>query len=431
MTPKFAPLGGTSFAPAMPMLSVSADPARLAWLGRALGSLGAVAPAPTEPMALVARIAESGPAVVFIDFTELPCGQNAPGTLSRAHDASQLAQAVRDACPGVPMVALGTLSSPVSAVLALRAGVRDFIDVNGNPADVLAIVKRLADERPEPVSRHGKITVLLGARVGMGVSTLAANLAICVQKRVTDRRKTTALLDLGLPAADSALLLDTQSELHFVDAVRNLRRFDETFVNTAFARHSSGLALTALPADLAAMRSISFASAVSTLNRLRAYFDHQIVDMGGFTNLEFVAQVAHAADDVWLVCDPNVTSAVSAKAMLDALNAEPQDNTEITPLKPSLIVNKFDAALNFGADQLAARLELPLLAVLPERAQALGRAVNQGRLLSDLNERDPYVRALAPLISRLAGEPAVATKRTNDTKAPTLGHLLPTFLRRS
>jgi pilus assembly protein CpaE len=436
MSAHFAP-AGTNFATRF--LSVSADPARHNWLQRALASAGSVDAAPCDPIALVSRVTDSAPAVVFIDFTELPCGQTgqAQGTLTRAHDASQLAQAVRDACPGVPIVALGTLASPVSAVLALRAGVRDFIDINGNPADVLAVVKRLSEERPETVSRHGKITVLLGARVGMGVSTLAANLAVSVQKRGADRRKATALLDLGLPAADSALLLDTQSELHFVDAVRNLRRFDETFVNTAFARHGSGLALTALPADLGAMRAISFASAVSTLNRLRAYFDHQIIDLGGFTNLDFVVQVVQAADEVWLVCDPNVASAVSAKTLIDSVRGQtPEASAEHGETKPidiGLIVNKFDATLNFGADQIAARLELPLVAVLPERMQALGRAVNQGRLLSDINDRDPYIRALAPLVTKLAGEPVTASgaKRAGSTQGPNLGHLLPTFLRRS
>jgi pilus assembly protein CpaE len=405
-------------------LCASADPLHAQWLARALASAGAVESAPMESAALVTRIAECAPSAVFIDFTV------------HADQASALAHAARDAFPAVPLVALGTLASSqssYSAVAALRAGVRDFVDVTGNAADVLAVVKRLSDERPEPVSRHGKITVLLGARVGMGVSTLAANLAVSLQKRgaSTDKAaaKTTALLDLGLPAADSALMLDTRSELHFVDAVRNLRRFDETFVNSAFARHASGLALTTLPADLAAMRAISFASAVNTLNRLRVYFDHQIVDLGGFSNLEFVAQVVAAADTVWLLCDANVTSAVSAMALIETLRSHTPDQADSPGPKPGLVVTKFDAALNFGANQLAARLDLPLVAVLPERAQALGRAVNQGRLLSEIAERDPYVRALAPLVAKLAGTTGADAHRTPERKP--LPHFLPTFLKRS
>jgi pilus assembly protein CpaE len=175
---------------------------------------------------------------------------------------------------------------------------------------------------------------------------------------------------------------------------------------------------------------------VSLLTGLRAYFDHQIVDLGGFSNTEFVAQALQAADEAWLVCDPNVASAVSAMSLVEALH--PADDGAPSA-KLGLVVSKFDAALNFGADQLAARLKLPLVAVLPERAQALGRAVNQGRLLAESAARDPYVRALAPLVARLHGELAEAPARgpkariqgTARSAALNIAQLLSTFLRRS
>jgi pilus assembly protein CpaE len=414
---------------ALRFVCASADPARAPWLQRTLGQTGIVDAAPADSAALLAGIAQRETAAVFVDFAE--------------HDASALAQSARNAFPGVPIVALGTLSSPVSAVLALRAGVRDFIDVNGPPADVLAAVERVLEARRdtpaesprhEPAHRHGKLTVLLGARAGMGVSTLAAHLAVALQRHGEAARRCTALIDLGLPTGDTALLLDTQGTLHFFDAVRNLRRFDQTFVNAAFARHASGLAFTTLPADLTAMRAISFASVVATLDRLRVFFDHLIVDLGAMSNPEFVAQVARAADNAWVVCDPNVTSAVSAMAMIEALRGvEPEqtaaDHADPAPLNLGLVVNKFDAALNFGADQVAQRLGVPLVGVLPQRAQALGRAVNQGRLLSECAERDPYVRALAPFVALLAGE-ADAT-RPAASAASHLAHFLPHFLRRS
>jgi pilus assembly protein CpaE len=112
-------------------------------------------------------------------------------------------------------------------------------------------------------------------------------------------------------------------------------------------------------------------------------------------------------------------------ALVDALSS--------ASAKPGLVVSKFDAALNFGADQLAERLNLPLVAVLPARAQALGRAVNQGRLLAQCAERDPYVRALAPLVARLSGGLAEAPRpKEHARRVPmNIAQLLPNFLRRS
>ncbi|WP_075359792.1 AAA family ATPase [Caballeronia sordidicola] len=425
-------------------LCVCADAGRRAWLTRALGTLGQIEHVPFDPVALVPKIVTLGTSLVFIDFGRAPL--EAPQ--ASAESATAMAAAVRDAFPGLAIVALGSLQGSDSAVAALRAGVRDFIDMDGDPAEAARITQQLLEQASlsaqtqRTANRHGKITVLLGARIGVGVSTLAANLAVKLQKRDVTALKTAALLDLGIPAADSSVLLDTQSEFNFVDAVRNLRRFDQTFVHTAFGRHASGLAVTTLPTDLASMREVSYASAVSLLNRLRTFFDHQLVDLGGFTNLEFISQVVQAADNVWLVCDPNVASAVSAVELLEGIREHDAQSQTDAPQKMHLVVNKFDATLHFGADQIAERLGLPLLAVLPSRTQALGRAVNQGQLLADIAERDPYVRALDGLLARLGGGkapeagapgsvPENATPVASTDAASSVKRFLSTFKKRS
>jgi pilus assembly protein CpaE len=414
-------------APGVRFLCVCSDAGRRAWLERALGTLGALEHVPFDAVALMPKISTLGATMVFIDFARAPLEAPEASIAS----ATAMATAVHDAFPGLAIVALGSLQQSASAIAALRAGVRDFIDVEGEPEEALRIAKQLIEQASQSAktehiaNRHGHITVLLGARVGMGVSTLAANLAVRLQKRGAAALKSFALLDLGIPAADSSVLLDTQSEFNFVDAVRNLRRFDQTFVHTAFGRHPSGLAVTTLPPDLTAMREVSYASAVNLVNRLRTFFDHQIVDLGGFTNLEFVAQMVRAADNVWLVCDPNVASVVSAMELLEGMRVYDVDarlpkyrEAADAPQKLHLVVNKFDPTLQFGAEQIAERLGLPLLAILPARAQALGRAVNQGRLLADIAERDAYVRALDPLVARLGGHKMTGADSVASTSAP-------------
>jgi pilus assembly protein CpaE len=234
------------------------------------------------------------------------------------------------------------------------------------------------------------------------------------------------LFDLGLPAGDGSLLLNTRSEFHFVDAVRNLRRFDQTFVHTALSHHPCGLALTSLPPDLADMREVSYSSSISLLNRLRAFFDQQIVDLGGFSNSEFIAQVVQAAEETWLLCDQGVASIVSAVGVLEALRAESVDVSQVR-----LLVNKFDPELGLTAGQIAQRLDIPLLGTLPERRVPLGQAVNQGQLLIDTAARDPYVRALEPLVERLGGAAAALPQARGKATLGALKRLIPTSNKRS
>ncbi|VWD16273.1 fimbrial protein [Burkholderia contaminans] len=359
------------------------------WLSQSLVSAGAVEGAPLEGAALSQRIGVLNPALVFIDFS----GDCAA--------ASTVVAAVRLSHPGVPVVALGSLAQPEGALAALRAGVRDFVDFSAPAEEALRITRVLLDNVGEPANRHGKVAALLGARAGMGVSTLAANLSVLMQKRPADPAHAAALLDLGLPAGDGALFLNTRCEFHFVEAVRNLRRIDRTFVTTALARHASGVALTTLPPNLADLREVATASCAALLNRLRAFFDHQIVDLGGFPNREFIAQVVNLADETWLVCDQGVASVVSAIEMLDGLRDAGAATERIR-----LVVNQFDAELGLMPAQIAERLDLSLLATLPSRRVSIGHAANQGKLIAEVAERDPYVRALGPLVERLAGAPS-------------------------
>jgi pilus assembly protein CpaE len=420
----------SSAEPRTVFLCASAQPSRLARLSSALAAAGKVAAASFDDEQLMQDIEATKPALLFLDFDATAV-------------AGALAQTVRRAYPALPIIALGSEAEGDIALTAMRAGARDLLDIEPKGATpealhiaamrALDMVSRLLAEpvSADSTARRGKLIVLLGARAGAGVSTLAANLSVALQKRLA-RRKTgaqsAALLDLGLPAADSTLLLDTPSELHFHDAVRNLRRFDDTFVHTAFARHASGLALMTLPADLAEMRTISYAAAVKTLDRLRAFFDYQIVDLGGFSNLEFVSHVIDAADTVWLVCDANVASAVSAASLVASLEAAHEAEPGVSRRKPELIVNKYDPTGHLAAEALATRLNLPLAAVLPARAQTLMRAVNQGQLLSETQPKDPYTRAVDAIAAQIAGdaEPAPA-----DALRSQLARLSSRFLKRA
>lgn len=361
------------------------------WLSQSLVAAGAVEGVPLDGAALSQRIGVLNPALVFIDFS----GDCAA--------ASTVVAAVRAAHPGVPVVALGSLAQPEGALAALRAGVRDFVDFSAPADEALRITRVLLDNVGEPANRHGKVTALLGARAGMGVSTLAANLSVLMQRRPADPARTAALLDLGLPAGDGALFLNTRCEFHFVDAVHNLRRIDRTFVNTALTRHQSGVALTTLPPDLGGLRDVSYASCVGLLNRLRAFFDQQVVDLGGFSNREFVAQIAASADEAWLVCDQGVASIVSAADLLSGLRDAGIDTDRV-----QLVVNQYDPALDLTPSQIAERLGLSVIGTLPSRRVSISRAANQGRLIVDMAERDPYVRALESLAARLPGVSSVS-----------------------
>lgn len=418
--PSTAMSGERAAAPAADsFVFASASEANARWLARALAAAGRVEAvgldAPLVAQRIAANIAQQMPSLLLVDFSQ-----------GHAAAASAVAAAAHASFAGLQVIAVGTLAEPESALAALRAGVRDFIDVAGDAGEALRIVRQVLDNRIEPVSRHGHLTALVGARAGVGVTTLAVHLGALLARGGAAHNRHTALLDLGLPAGDGALMLNAQEGFGFVDAVRNLRRFDQTFVHTALARHASGLALTTLPADLGALREVSYQAAVALLARLRAFFDQQIVDLGGFSNAEFVAQIAQSADRVWLVCDQNVASIVAAARQLDALREGGVDTANIR-----LVLNQHEAGLDPTPAQIAGRLDLELAAVLPARRFALCQAANRAELLIDTAPRDPYVRALEALAAQLDSEHAAARVHKGPKRLDALKRFFPPSSKRS
>lgn len=369
----------------------SANGAHARWVVHMLSAVGEVQTVALEPALVAQQIAQQMPSLLLVDFSR---GGHAAGGVV----ASAVVSGVHAAFPGLPIIAVGKLAEPESAVSALRANVRDFVDAGGGSEDALRIVRQLLGNRMGPVSRHGRLMVLLGARPGMGVTTLATSLSVLLARNGAVLNRYALLHDLGLPAGDGALLLSAGNGFSFVDAVRNLHRFDQTFVHTALVRQESGLALTTLPVDLGALREVSYQSAVVLLTRLRAFFDQQIVDLGGFSNVEFVFEIANAADQVWLVCDQSVASVVATLRQLEMLRDGGIDNANLR-----LVINQYESDIDLSAEQIAERLNIELAGVLPASRVALCQAANRGQLLVDRVPRAPYVRALDALAAQLDG----------------------------
>ncbi len=368
---------------------VSDDERAARWLGQALASAALLRRVPADLDALGAHLEREAPAAVVIDFQHV-----------ESERATQLAHGAARACPGAVLAAMGRSAEPSTALAALRAGAREFLDVDAAPDEGAALLLGLMRGAAAGPAVRGRVVALLGARCGMGTSTLAAHLAVRLQRAQRPGHQA-ALLDLGLPIGDSHVMLETRGSYSFAEAVRNQHRLDATFVQSALPRHASGLQVLALPNSVSELRELTHAAAIAVVQRLRGLFDMQVIDLGGFASAEFVAQVAAASDECLLVCDQAATSIVSALEVVRGLRAR--------QLKPKLVVNKVGHGVDPQPLQIAERLELPLAAALPHRHAELLRAVNAGQLLVDTAPQDPYSLALEGLATRLQSGPSAPT----------------------
>jgi len=100
--------------------------------------------------------------------------------------ATQLVAQMRALSPHLPLIAVGRTKHPQCMLAALRAGVQDFLDVDGS---LLAAHQTLQDllRRSPPVPSTGPsapLTAILSARAGLGCSLLASHLAWYLQQHL-------------------------------------------------------------------------------------------------------------------------------------------------------------------------------------------------------------------------------------------------------
>jgi pilus assembly protein CpaE len=185
-----------------------------------------------------------------------------------------------DVCePGVAVVAIGNRNEIGLYRDLLHAGVADYVV---KPVNQQLLAKALTSGRAHtgessPIHKKlGSLVTFVGARGGVGTTTLAVNTAWYLAHRQSRR---VALVDLDLQNGDCALALDIKPSSGLREALANPLRIDNTLLERVMT--PVGERLFALSSEEPLSEDLHFtAVAVETLvAALREQFHYVIVDV--------------------------------------------------------------------------------------------------------------------------------------------------------
>jgi pilus assembly protein CpaE len=236
----------------------------------------------------------------------------------------------------------------------------------------------------------GEVITVCGVRGGLGATTLAVNLAV----RLGALGHGTALVDLDLQRGDVATFLNltTGESLAAIASARD--EADVTLLNTVLARHASGIAVLAAPAQIEDAETIAPADVDLALRMLRAQFRFTVVDtpraIGGP-----LLSAADRSDRLLLLSDLSVPSVRAARRLVELFTrlglAAERIELVVTHAIPGPVAMS-EAARALGKEPLA---------VIPRDEAAACNAMNGG---TPLNGRQSALTvALSALAGRLAG----------------------------
>lgn len=300
--------------------------------------------------------------------------------------------------PGLPLLALAESSSEQFLLTILRAGIRDFIRIGSQPNELLAVLGRYShvgyvknDANPNSRDEPSQITAVINARQGNDSVMLSLHLAQAIQER-----QRTLLIDLGMPHADSLLLMNLTAKYNFIDVMRNISRLDTTLIDTGFVKHKSGLTVLSMPEATDDDVQISPAEIYTVLRTLRKYFPQIVINVGGVNRVDFLQLILSAVDRTLIVGEQTVPSCKRNFEMLKAL----RDQKVALP-NPGIVLDHYLSKVAPDADSIAKSFDLPVVCTLPPAGLVRLDSMNTGESILVQNPRHLYavrVRELARIV---------------------------------
>ena len=178
-------------------------------------------------LADVGHVAGKGPDAVVIDIRALPRLPREIASLRRQF-------------PNAGLVILARALDSAELLEAMRMGVNEWVAEPLDHDEVVAAITRVA--RPSVQAATGKTFAIIGAKGGVGSTTVAVNVATSMS---LVGKEPTLLIDLHPAYGDAAVFLGVDPRFSVVDALENIDRLDATYLRGIIASTPSGVDLLA------------------------------------------------------------------------------------------------------------------------------------------------------------------------------------------
>jgi pilus assembly protein CpaE len=165
------------------------------------------------------------------------------------HQLAPWVNEVQKKQPGLAIVVIVSTLDARFILEAMRAGIKECLPEPITPQALDEAIRRLVVG--EQRERSGQVVAFVGAKGGVGTTTLAVNTAAALAKTAGSPP---LLMDLHVARGDAALLMGAEPRFSVLDAFENLHKVDESFLAGLVEKTQCGahvLASTARPVNVA------------------------------------------------------------------------------------------------------------------------------------------------------------------------------------
>jgi len=309
---------------------------------------------------------------------------------------------------GTRVIVLGRVNDVTLYRELVRRGVSDYVMA---PVAAIDIVRSICNLFSAPDAKAvGRIIAVVGAKGGVGASTIAHNVAWAIAR---DLALDSVVADLDLAFGTAGLDYNQDPAQGIAEAVFSPDRVDTAFMDRLLSKCTDHLSLLAAPATLDRVYDFGAEAFDSIFDTLRTTMPCIVLDIphqwSGWARRALIG-----ADDILIVASPDLANLRNTKNLVDLLKAaRPNDRPPLyclnqvgVPKRPEINVNEFAKAIE----------SQPIVAI-PFEPQLFGSAANNGQMIAEISANHRTTEMFLQIAQRLTGR--------GETKKPRASFLAP------
>jgi pilus assembly protein CpaE len=295
---------------------------------------------------------------------------------------------------GTRVVVIGNETDVAPYRELVRRGVSDYIV---GPVQTLDVVRAICGlfSASEAVA-VGRIIAVVGAKGGVGASTVAHNLAWAIAH---DLALDSVVIDLDMAFGTASLDYNKDPLQGIANAVFSNERPDSAFIERLLAKCNDHLSLLAAPAALDRVYDFGADAFDAVFDTLRLTTPCIVLDIphqwSGWTRRALVG-----ADDILIVAEPDLANLRNAKNMLSMLKAaRPNDRPPLYCLSQVGMSKRPE----IRAREFAKAMENQPIASIPFDPRMFGTAANNGQMIAEISANHRISKTFVQIANQLTG----------------------------
>ena len=296
--------------------------------------------------------------------------------------------------PGTRVVVIGGPDDAVPYRELVRRGVNDYVIGPVETLDVIRSICSLFSVSEAVVT--GRIVAVVGAKGGVGASTVAHNVAWAISRDVA---LDSVVIDLDLAFGTAGLDYNQDPMQGIANALFQPDRPDTALMERLLAKCTDNLSLLAAPATLERVYDFGAEAFDAIFDTLRMTTQCIVLDVPH----QWSAWTRHAlinADDILVVAEPDLANLRNTKNLLTVLKASrPNDR------QPHYCLNQVGMPKRPEIDpkRFAKTMESEPLAAIPFDCKMFGTAANNGQMIAEIASFSRTNKLFLQLAHRLTG----------------------------